>query len=123
MSNLKPIIEESMKKYKAKGVINFTFDGSNVIMEQRCFTVAEEDLGWDEFPIYDLMSGEKFLDYVDGGFFIDYDGSLAEVFVDGYISNLGLNHQGIRQGRFLATKEFWENLMKTNKIEVNWANK
>lgn len=62
-------------------------------------------------------------DYVDGGFFIDYDGSLTEVFVDGYLSNLGLQHRGIRQGQFLATKEFWENLMKTNKIEVNWANK
>jgi hypothetical protein len=122
MSNLK-IIEELKEKYKAKGVINLTFDGSNVITEQRPFTVAEKDLGWDEFPIYDLMSGEEFLNDVDAGFFIDYDGTLAEVFIDGYLSNLGLNHQGIRQGRFLATKEFWENLMKTNKIEVNWANK
>ena len=115
--------ENNSKKYKAKGVINFTFDGSNVIMEQRDFTVAEKDLGWDEFPIYDLMSGEEFLNDVDAGFFIDYDGTLAEVFVDGCFSNLGLNHQGIRQGHFLATKEFWESFMKTNKIEVNWANK
>lgn len=115
--------ENNSKKYKAKGVINFTFNGSNVIMEQRDFIVAEKDLGWDEFPIYDLMSGEEFLNDVDAGFFIDYDGTLAEVFVDGCLSNLGLNHQGIRQGRFLATKEFWESLMKTNKIEVNWANK
>lgn len=111
------------EKYKAKGVINFVFDGSNVIMEQRDFTTAEKDLGWDEFPIYDLMSGEEFLYYVDGGFLIDYDGSLSEVFVDGCMSNLGLWHMGIRQGRFLTTKEFWKNLMKTNKIEVNWANK
>ena len=119
VDNKKTITE----KYKAKGVINFTFDGSNVIMEQRDFTVAEKDLGWDEFPIYDLMSGEEFLNDVDAGFFIDYDGTLVEVFVDGCLSNLGLNHQGIRQGHFLATKEFWESLMKTNKIEVNWANK
>ena len=115
--------ENNSKKYKAKGVINFTFNGSNVIMEQRDFTTAEKDLGWDEFPIYALMSGEEFLNDVDAGFFIDYDGTLAEVFVDGCLSNLGLNHQGIRQGRFLTTKEFWESLMKTNKIEVNWANK
>lgn len=115
--------ENNSKKYKAKGVINFTFNGSNVIMEQRDFTVAEKDLGWDEFPIYALMSGEEFLNDVDAGFFIDYDGTLAEVFVDGCLSNLGFNHQGIRQGHFLATKEFWESLMKTNKIEVNWANK
>ena len=115
--------ENNSKKYKAKGVINFTFNGSNVIMEQRDFTIAEKGLGWDEFPIYALMGGKEFLNDVDAGFFIDYDGTLAEVFVDGCLSNLGLNHQGIRQGRFLATKEFWENLMKTNKIEVNWANK
>ena len=112
-----------MEKYKAKGIINFIFDGTDVIMKQRYFTIAEEDLGWDEFPIYALMSGEEFLHYVDDGFFIDYDGSLMEVFVDGYISNLGLWHEGIRQGRFLTTKDFWENLMKTSKVEVNWANK
>lgn len=112
-----------MEKYKAKGVINFVFNGCDVIMQERDFTIAEKDLGWDEFPIYDLMSGEEFLNDVDAGFFIDYDGTLAEVFVDGYFSNLGLQHRGIRQGGFLATKEFWENLMKTNKIEVNWANK
>lgn len=122
MSNLK-IIEELKEKYKAKGVINFVFNGCDVIMQERDFTIAEKDLGWDEFPIYDLMSGEEFLYDVDNGFFIDYDGFLAEVFVDGYLSNLGLQHRGIRQGQFLATKEFWENLMKTNKIEVNWANK
>lgn len=112
-----------MEKYKAKGVINFIFSGHGVIMERRYFTIAEEDLGYDEFPIYNLMSGEEFLHDVDNGLFIDYDGSLAEVFVDGYISNLGLRHMGIRQGQFLTTKEFWESLMGTNKIEVNWANK
>ena len=112
-----------MEKYKAKGVIDFIFDGHDVIMERRYFTIAEEDLGWDEFSIYNLMSGEEFLHDVDNGLLIDYDGSLAEVFVDGYISNLGLRHMGIRQGQFLTTKEFWENLMKTSKIEVNWANK
>jgi hypothetical protein len=112
-----------MEKYKAKGIINFVFNGYDVTMEQRDFTVVEKDLGYDEFPIYDLMSGEEFLYDVDNGFFIDYDGSLAEVFVDGYISNLGLRHKGIRQGRFLTTKRFWEELMETDRIEVNWANK
>ena len=112
-----------MEKYKAKGVINFVFNGYDVIMQERDFTIAEKDLGWDEFPIYTLISGENFLHDVDNGFFIDYDGSLAEVFVDGYISNLGLWHEGVRQGRFLTTKEFWERLMETSKIEVNWANK
>ena len=112
-----------MEKYKAKGVINFVFDGSDVVIEEREFNVYEKDLGWDEFDIYDLMPGEVFLEAVDAGYFIDYDGTLADVFVDGCASNLGLYHRGIRQGSFLATKDFWENLMKTSKVEVNWANK
>lgn len=65
----------------------------------------------DEIPVW------------SAGCFIDYDGTLADVFVDGCVSNLGLCHRGIRQGSFLATKDFWENLMKTSKVEVNWANK
>lgn len=112
-----------MEKYKAKGIINFVFDNSDVVIEEREFNLYEKDLGWDEFDIYDLMTGEVFLEAVDAGCFIDYDGTLADVFVDGCVSNLGLCHRGIRQGSFLATKDFWENLMKTSKVEVNWANK
>lgn len=112
-----------MEKYKAKGVINFVFDGFDVVIEEREFNLCEKDLGCDEFDIYDLMTGEEFLEAVDAGYFIDYDGILADVFVDGCVSNLGLCRRGIRQGDFLATKNFWENLMKTSKIEVNWANK
>lgn len=112
-----------MEKYKAKGVINFVFDGFDVVIEEREFNLYEKDLGWDEFDIYDLMTGEKFLEAVDTGCFMDYDGILADVFVDGCVSNLGLCHKDIHQGSFLATKDFWENLMETSKVEVNWANK
>lgn len=112
-----------MEKYKAKGVIDFVFDDFDVVIKEREFNLYEKDLGWDEFDIYDLMTGEEFLEAVDAGCFIDYDGTLADVFVDGCVSNLGLCHKGIHQGAFLATKEFWESLMETNKIEVNWANK
>ena len=66
-----------MEKYKAKGIINFAFDNSDVVIEEREFNLYEKDLGWDEFSIYDLMSGKRFLYDVDNGFLIDYDGSLA----------------------------------------------
>ena len=32
-----------MEKYKAKGIINFIFDGSNIIIEERKFNIYEKD--------------------------------------------------------------------------------
>lgn len=75
------------------------------------------------FDIYDLLSGEDFLEMVDSGYITDNDGILAEVFVDGYKSNLGLYCKGFRQGNFLVDKEIWLGICKKHKIEVNWANK
>lgn len=34
-----------MEKYKAKGIINFVFDGSDVVIEEREFNIYEKDLG------------------------------------------------------------------------------
>ena len=67
------------------------------------------------YMIADLMDGIEFLEDVLDGSFMDYDGTLAEIFVDGYKSNLGLAAGGIEQGKFLVCEEY--------KVEVNWANK
>ena len=93
------------------------------------YEITDEKYSGDEatvtvkISVYDLFDGKTFLEYVLDGSITDYDGSIAEILVDGYISNLGLRHRGIRQGQFLTTKRFWEELMETDKIEVNWANK
>ena len=73
--------------------------------------------------IYDLFTGEKFLKYVQDGSITNYDGHEADVFVDGFRSNLGLLHENIQVGGFLVDEDTWLSLCKEYQIEVNWANK
>lgn len=75
------------------------------------------------FDTYDYMDGKEFLDYVRSGSIIDYDGSLGEVVVDGYISNLGLAEKGLMQGEFLVSGDVFEEICEDHEVKVNWANK
>ena len=72
---------------------------------------------------YHLMSGKEFLENVLDGNFIDYDGSIAKIYVDGFERNLGLCAGGICQGKLLVNEVVWRDLCKAHKIEVDWANK
>lgn len=69
------------------------------------------------------LQGEKFLKYVQDGSITNYHGHEADVFVDGFRSNLGLLHENIQVGGFLVDEDVWIELCKEHKIEVNWANK
>ncbi len=77
------------------------------------------------FPVYDLISGENFAKLVHVGAISDYDGSIANVFVDGYDSNLGIidreNH--FCQGRFVVDVDTFLRICQLHHVEVNWANK
>lgn len=73
--------------------------------------------------IFDKINGLDFLQSVQDGGFIDYDGTLCNIYVNGYISNLGLKEKGINQGKFKVTGEVFEDLCKSYDIWVNWANK
>lgn len=88
-------------------------------------TIAHWDIDREMhyFSIYDLMSGEEFYESVDDGCFIDYDGSIVNVFINGYDSNLGLYHKGICQGDFIVDGDTWLDICKKFKVKVNWANK
>ena len=72
---------------------------------------------------YSLMSGSEFLSSVDSTCIIDDDGSISEVVVDGFISNLGLSHKGFSQGEFLVTYDVWKYICSNHDVVVNWANK
>lgn len=72
---------------------------------------------------YDMYDGEEFLSLVSNGCITNYDGTAADVFVDGFRSNLGLLHDNIQIGGFLVDKDVWMELCKEYKIEVNWVNK
>lgn len=73
--------------------------------------------------IYHLLSGEEFLNYVKEGYFIDSDGCIGDVFVNGYVSNLGLFTDNLSGGPFLVDENMWLDICKKYKVEVNWINK
>lgn len=74
-------------------------------------------------PVYDLMPGDEFLDAVRSTCIMDDDGELADIFVDGFRTNLGLNEDGFSQGRFLVSGKVFEQLCDEHEVLVNWANK
>lgn len=93
-------------------------------------TISHWDIDYDNvekemhsYPIYDLMSGKEFYEDVDSGGFIDYDGIIANVFINGYDSNLGLYHRGICQGDFIVNGDTWLEICEEFNVEVNWANR
>jgi hypothetical protein len=122
-------------KYKTKGRLDFvaTIDDIKVALRDkewyredlRCDSIF--DVWYDDHfnkNIYDLMSGEKFLEAVQSGYITSYDGSVADVFVDGYNSNLGLyTEDGFECGGFQVDEELWLQICDNYKVEVNWANK
>lgn len=109
-----------MEQYKAKGTILFRLGVDGIE-----YQIYERDWFESKFTknIYDLFDGKEFLETVEGGCIIDYDGSIADVFVDGYVSNLGLATDNLTQGKFLVDAEVWKDICDEFKVEVNWANK
>jgi hypothetical protein len=110
------------KVYSPKGFILFVYVGGDI----RYF---KQDYPKDMLDFYevricgDLMSGKEFYDNVDDTSLIDYDGSMSDVFVDGYRSNLGLFHKGLSQGRFLVDGPTWLDICEEFDVEVEWCNK
>ena len=76
-----------------------------------------------EIEVEDLIDGETFAEYVEDGCFIDYDGSISQIFVDDYKSNLGIWDYGIHQGEFCVGIYDFRKLCEQFKIEVDWVNK
>ena len=122
-------------KYKTKGRLDFvaTIDDIKVgIRDKEWYRKdwghdATFEMFWeDRFSenIYDLFSGEEFLKMVQDHSIINYDGTVADVFVDGYKSNLGLyTENGFECGGFQVDDELWLQICDNYKVEVNWANK
>lgn len=131
-----------MDKYKAKGLMLFRlgldgietqeFDRDYYDKKYRmlyrddemCNEIINQKYEW-EFTkdIYDLIDGQEFLEFVQTGSFIDYDGYIKDVFVDGYKSNLGLATDNLTSGDFLVDEKVWADICEVYKVEVNWVNK
>ena len=131
-----------MTQYNAKGWIEFSLgiDGIEYRIYDRDYYLRREkayirdDAFCEEVvehmyrhnftrDIYDLIGGKEFLKNVQEGYFTDYDGTIADVFVDGYISNIGLATDNLTKGSFLVSADMWEKICDEFKVEVNWANK
>lgn len=122
-------------KYQTNGRLDFvaTIDDIKVALRDKewyrknwGFDATFEMFWTDHFEksIYDLFPGEKFLKMVQDGCITNYDGGVASVFVDGYISNLGLyTEDGFECGGFQVDEELWLQICDNYKVEVNWANK
>lgn len=74
------------------------------------------------FEIYELYPGKTFISYVDQSIITNNDGFMSQVFVDGYISNLGLLTPSFCQGEFLVDRKTWLKICNEHDIRVNWAN-
>lgn len=138
--SLKPE-EYKNKIFVAAGRKIFCYNGEIILMQEQCadeilksfdkdFATRDEDMQKFayrmcelEANIYNMMSGKDFLKSVQDHYFIDYDGSLCNIFVDGYMTNLGLAEEGICQGKFLITGDFFKELCESHDVMVNWANK
>ena len=129
-------------EYKAQGVILFklstdgiayqifnrdwyTKDRGRYYSESATCKKIVDMMFEDKFTksIYDLFDGKEFLKNVEDGCIIDYDGHIADIFVDGYVSNLGLATDNLTQGQFLVDADIWIDICNEFVVEVNWANK
>lgn len=134
------------KTYKAKGDILFVHVSGGGSCSLGCVTKDIEDLIKEHtkycpndkefekvvredienrytYDEYDLMFGIDFLESVLSGFITNYDGCIAQIFVDGYKSNLGLCTDNFIDGEFLVNKFAFRDICSEHDVKVNWANK
>lgn len=121
--------------YKTKGRLDFVATLGDIKVAMRDKEWFRTDWGheptfemmWEDrftIDIYDLYSGEEFLESVKHGMFTNYDGHISCVLVDGYKSNLGLyTEEGFEDGAFKVDEELWLHICDNYKVEVNWANR
>jgi len=113
---------DNMPKYFPKGTITFAYVGDDIKYFTEDYPAETKDMFY-QVVCGDMMSGKDFYECVDGGCIIDYDGSLGDVYVNGYKSNLGLYHRGLCQGHFLVDGQTWLDICDEFDVEVEWCNK
>lgn len=123
------------KIYKTNGRLDFvaTLDHTKVALRDKEWYRkdwgydATFEMFWADYfhkSIYDLYSGQEFLDLVKDKCIMNDDGTVVDIFVDGYKSNLGLyTENGFECGGFQVDEEMWLHICDNYKVEVNWANK
>lgn len=85
--------------------------------------VYEDEYSKREIEEIDFIEGKDFLESVRSYGFIDYDGWISEIIVDGYLSNLGLREARLSSGKFLVGGNLFEEICEQHEVIVNWVNK
>ncbi|HAX72397.1 MAG TPA: hypothetical protein DCY20_02605 [Firmicutes bacterium] len=73
--------------------------------------------------VYDLIDGQAFLNGVVAGALNQYEGFIANIFVDGYESNLGISTNNLQQGEFMVSRSAWEKICEISEVLVDWGTK
>ena len=118
--------EYQAQKKTIKGEVYFFLKNGYIETFYKEYTEEQKsyvNLYRTEIEVEDLIDGETFAEYVEDGCFIDYDGSISQIFVDDYKSNLGIWDKGIHQGEFCIGLYDFKRLCNQYKIEVDWVNK
>lgn len=71
----------------------------------------------------DLIDGMDFLKRIKNGGITDYDGYISKVYIDKFISNLGLATPYFQSGGFMVSEKQWEELCGYLEVVVDWVNK
>ena len=108
------------EKYTSKGKMFFFYSEKGINLKKKNFEEGSEKT-FGEKTIYELYDGKQFLEEIEKGNVIDYKGELLNVFVDGYISNLGLHDENFSQGNFLVDKKTFLELCENHEVKVNWG--
>ena len=122
------------KKFDIKGTMSFALNENDEVIVKRIKAEdvlqtyskdAKEEIRHKYYSprIYHLIKGKDFVDMVETGCIIDDDGTLANVFVDGFDSNLGLVGREFDQGNFIVTIDKFLDICTRHEIFVNWAGK
>lgn len=123
-----------MKKivYKANGTLDFAYGKHGVLCTlaldikniAQMNGVSEENVqDYYTFNVGELYEGKEFLRMISEKGIINSDGELIRIFLDGYLTNLGIASNDFYQGNFLVMEDVFEELCEEHDILVEWANK
>ena len=110
------------EKFSAKGEIIIFYSNKEIMTEIKDYK-DENEKNFGQKTIYELYKGKDFLEKIESKDIIPCTGEILNIFIDGYVSNLGLHYKGLSQGRFLVDKETFLKICKNHEVKINWAKK
>ena len=104
------------------GYMSFMYDRGDLGIMRDDYDILWQEMNSRE-TIGDIYTGKDFYNLVDDSCIINYDGNMSVVYVDDCLSNLGLAHKGLTQGKFMVDGDTWLSLCDEFDIKVEWCNK